>query len=42
MYCGAYDCRNNIEGMCEVESYVQIDETAKCDSYDLKFEEDEN
>lgn len=42
MYCNAYDCRNNIEGMCEVESYVQINECAKCDEYDPRLKESEN
>lgn len=41
MYCSAYDCRNNVEGGCDIQNYIQIDESAKCDSYDPKMEEKE-
>lgn len=33
MRCACYDCDNNEEGYCGIDSYVQITEEHECDSY---------
>lgn len=33
MRCKAYDCRNNQDGYCLIDSYVEIDGQGNCESY---------
>lgn len=32
MRCYAYNCRNNDDGYCEIDSYITITEDGECDS----------
>lgn len=41
VYCVAYDCRNNCDGICDVSGYIVINENAKCDKYDPTFGKEE-
>lgn len=34
MRCMAEDCRENLEGDCQISSYICIDGSGRCDSYD--------
>lgn len=41
MYCSAFDCRENLDGDCQISAYITITEKAECDSYDPKLKKEE-
>lgn len=41
MRCRALECRENENGYCTCDSYIEIDETGQCDMF-LQITESEN